>query len=46
MCRVHEVADLKKKVTELGLEAGGTKAELLAKVEKYLSEQGELPAPE
>eukprot|EP00731_Ephydatia_muelleri_P008044 Em0004g382a len=34
-----KVADLKKKVTELGLEAGGTKAELLAKVEKYLSEQ-------
>ena len=32
--------ELKKKVAELGLPTKGTKAELLARVEKYLHEQG------
>ena len=36
------MADLKRRVGELGLETKGTKAELIARVEKYLSEQGEL----
>lgn len=30
-------------MAELGLETKGTKAELLAKVEKYLNEQGDNP---
>ena len=36
-----QVADLRGKLGELGLETKGTKAELIARVEKYLSEQGE-----
>lgn len=35
-----QVPELKKKVAELGLPTKGTKAELLARVEKYLHEQG------
>ena len=34
-----QVPELKRKVATLGLEAKGTKAELLARVEKYLQEQ-------
>lgn len=34
------MAELKRKVGELGLETKGTKAEVIARVEKYLSEQG------
>ena len=34
-----QVPELKRKVAELGLEAKGTKVELLARVEKYLQEQ-------
>lgn len=34
-----QVPELKRKVAALGLEAKGTKAELLARVEKYLQEQ-------
>ena len=35
-----QVPELKKKVAELGLSTKGTKAELLARVEKYIREQG------
>lgn len=35
------MSELKKKVAELGLPTKGTKVELLARVEKYLHEQGE-----
>ena len=34
------MAELKRKLAELGLETKGTKTELLARVEKYLHEQG------
>ena len=35
-----QVAELKRKLAELGLDNKGTKAELIARVEKYLTEQG------
>lgn len=35
-----QVQELRKQAAELGLETKGTKAELLARVEKYLKEQG------
>ncbi len=35
-----QVAELKRKLAELGLDNKGTKAELIARVEKYLAEQG------
>ena len=35
-----QVPELKKKLAELGLPTKGPKAELLARVEKYISEQG------
>ena len=35
-----QVQELRKQASELGLETKGTKAELLARVEKYLKEQG------
>ena len=37
-----QVAELKRKLAELGLDNKGTKAELIARVEKYLTEQGVL----
>ena len=37
---VNQVQELRKQAAELGLETKGTKAELLARVEKYLREQG------
>lgn len=39
VCVCLQVPELKRKVATLGLEAKGTKAELLARVEKYLQEQ-------
>ena len=39
LCVHLQVPELKRKVAALGLEAKGTKAELLARVEKYLQEQ-------
>lgn len=36
------MAELRNRVNELGLETKGTKAELIARVEKYLNEQGNL----
>lgn len=41
-CDLHnvQVAELRQRVAGLGLETKGTKAELIARVEKYLSEQG------
>lgn len=35
-----QVAELRQRVAGLGLETKGTKADLIARVEKYLSEQG------
>ena len=37
---MFQVAELKRKLAELGLDNKGTKAELIARVEKYLTEQG------
>lgn len=37
---LFQVAELKRKLAELGLDNKGTKAELIARVEKYLAEQG------
>ena len=41
---LFQVAELKRKLAELGLDNKGTKAELIARVEKYLTEQGVLQA--
>lgn len=35
-----QVAELRQRVAELGLDTKGTKAELIARVEKFISEQG------
>ena len=37
----YQVQELRKQASELGLETKGTKAEILARIEKYLKEQGE-----
>lgn len=37
---LSQVGELRKRVAEVGLDTKGTKAELIARVEKYLSEQG------
>lgn len=36
-----QVAELRQRVGELGLDTKGTKAELIARVEKFISEQGQ-----
>jgi hypothetical protein len=35
-----KVVELRRRVSELGLDTKGTKAELITRVEKYLNEQG------
>ncbi len=37
---ISQVPELKRRLAELGMETKGTKAELLARVERYLNEQG------
>ena len=39
-----QVPEVRKQAAELGLESKGTKAEILARIEKYVKEQGTHPA--
>lgn len=36
----YQVAELRQRMGSIGLDTKGTKAELIARVEKYLNEQG------